>query len=55
MFPHGDSAREIELMVAYGMSRTRAIQAATITAAQVLGKETDLGRIAAGFLADMIS
>lgn len=55
VFDHGDSAREIELLVAYGMSRSQAFHAATITAAQVLGKETDLGRIAKGYLADMIA
>ena len=55
VFPHGDNAREIELMVAYGMSPADALRAATGTAARVLGRETDLGRIAPGYAADLIA
>lgn len=55
VFPHGDSARELELMVAYGMRPVDALRAATATAAAVLGREGDLGRIAQGFVADLVS
>jgi imidazolonepropionase-like amidohydrolase len=55
VFAHGDNAREIVLMVAYGMKPADAIRAATATAASVLGREKDLGRIAEGAWADMIA
>jgi imidazolonepropionase-like amidohydrolase len=55
VFRHGDNARELELMVAYGMQPTAAIRAATSTAARVLGREKELGKIGEGALADMIA
>ncbi len=53
VFAHGTEAREIELMVAYGMKPVDALRSATATAAVVLGREKDLGRIAPGCLADL--
>lgn len=55
VFSHGDNAREIELMVEYGMTPLQAIQAATVTAAKVLGRSADLGVIAVGQVADLIA
>jgi imidazolonepropionase-like amidohydrolase len=55
VFAHGQNARELELMVAYGMQPADAIRAATATAAAVLGREKDLGRIAEGACADLIA
>lgn len=55
VFAHGTNAREIELMVEYGMPKADALRAATITAAKVLGRESDLGRIAPGCFADLIA
>jgi imidazolonepropionase-like amidohydrolase len=55
VFAHGDNARELELMVAYGMTPTQALRAATATAAAVLRRDKDLGRIAPGYLADLVA
>jgi imidazolonepropionase-like amidohydrolase len=46
--------RELELLVKAGLTPMRAIQAATRTAADVLGRRDDLGTIARGKLADVI-
>ena len=54
VFAHGDNAREIELMVELGMTPVEAIRAATSTAARVLGRADDLGRIQEGYIADLI-
>ncbi|MEK6810318.1 MAG: amidohydrolase family protein, partial [Candidatus Thermoplasmatota archaeon] len=55
VFAHGENARELELMVAYGMSPLEALRAATTTAAKVLRREKDLGRVAQGYVADLIA
>lgn len=52
---HGDNAREFELMVEAGMSPAEAIIAATLNAARHLQMETEIGRIAPGFHADIIA
>jgi imidazolonepropionase-like amidohydrolase len=55
VYPHGLNARQFRYMVANGMTPLEAIRAATTNAAQVLGRQADLGRIAPGYLADMIA
>jgi imidazolonepropionase-like amidohydrolase len=54
IYPHGDNGKQFRWMVKYGMSPTQAIQAATINAAQALGRD-DRGVIEAGRLADLIA
>jgi imidazolonepropionase-like amidohydrolase len=55
VFPHGTNAREIELLVEYGMNPRDAIRSATSTAAKVLHLETAIGRVSPGLLADLIA
>ncbi|MFN9703739.1 MAG: amidohydrolase family protein, partial [Planctomycetota bacterium] len=47
VFRHGDNARELELMVAYGMTPAQALASATTVAADVLGAK-DLGVVRPG-------
>lgn len=54
VFPHGDNAREMELMVEYGMAATDVLQSATAINATVFGYADRLGRIKKGLLADII-
>ncbi len=49
------TAREIELFVASGVPAADAIAAATVTNAEILGMQNQLGRIRPGFEADLIA
>jgi imidazolonepropionase-like amidohydrolase len=53
--PHGENAREFELMVEGGMPPMQAIQAATLEAAKLLRIEDRLGTLEAGKIADVIA
>ena len=54
-FPHGTQARELELMVQYGMTPASVLQADLINGAKLLGWEGQMGELKAGFLADVIA
>jgi imidazolonepropionase-like amidohydrolase len=54
-FPHGTQARELELMVRYGMKPLAVLQADMIEGAKLLGWEDQIGQLKPGFLADIIA
>ena len=53
--PHGDSPKQLAVMVRYGMTPTQAIRAATINGADALGLKGQIGALAAGHYADIIA
>ncbi|HXG56886.1 MAG TPA: amidohydrolase family protein [Vicinamibacterales bacterium] len=55
VFPHGENARELELMVRYGMPPLDALKSATSTAARVLHMDDRIGRVRVGLLGDMVA
>ncbi|GHA55239.1 metal-dependent hydrolase family protein [Pontibacter akesuensis] len=55
VFPHGDNAREMELMVDYGMKPLQVLQAATSVNADAFGIAGKVGRIKPGLLADLVA
>jgi imidazolonepropionase-like amidohydrolase len=55
VFAHGDGAREIELLVEYGMTPKQALGAATSVAALALHLDRKVGTVEAGHLADLIA
>ncbi|MCA0356019.1 MAG: Xaa-Pro dipeptidase [Proteobacteria bacterium] len=55
IYPHGDNAKQFAVMVRYGATPLQAIQAATVTAAEALGRSKDVGQVAVGRYGDMIA
>jgi imidazolonepropionase-like amidohydrolase len=55
VYPHGGNAKQFAYMVRYGMTPMQAIQSATIRAAELLGKEGEVGSIAPGRFADLVA
>ncbi len=52
--PHGRNAQELRRMVEFGMTPMQAIEAATASAADLLGLEQEIGTVEAGKVADLI-
>jgi imidazolonepropionase-like amidohydrolase len=55
VYPHGDNARQFYYMVKYGLTPAQAIRSATSDAAELLGRGSSVGKIAPGYLADLIA
>ncbi len=53
-FPHGTQARELELMVEYGMTPLAALQADLINGAELLDWAGQIGSLKPGYYADVI-
>jgi imidazolonepropionase-like amidohydrolase len=53
--PHGQNAKELCSLVDRGMTPLQAIRAATVVSAELIESEHELGRLAPGYLADIIA
>ncbi len=53
VFPHGENAKELELMVEYGMDEMEVLKSVTAVNAEVFGLD-NLGRLEPGYLADVV-
>lgn len=54
IYPNGDNAKQFVTMVQWGMTPLQAIRAATVTAAEALGRSQDVGEIAVGRYGDLV-
>jgi imidazolonepropionase-like amidohydrolase len=54
VYPHGENAKEFAVYVKLGMTPLKALQTATVRAAEALGR-SDRGEIAVGKLADLVA
>jgi len=55
VFSHGDNAREMEMMVQYGMKPIDVLRSATSVNADVFGYKNEIGRIKKDLFADIIA
>jgi len=55
VYPHGDNAKQFHYMVMYGMTPAEAIQSATISAADLIGRTADVGELTPGHFADLVA
>jgi imidazolonepropionase-like amidohydrolase len=55
VYPNGYNARQFVTMVQWGMTPLQAIQAATVNAAEALGRSGDVGAIAVGRYGDLVA
>jgi imidazolonepropionase-like amidohydrolase len=54
-FPHGTQARELELMVEFGMKPADVLRADLINGSKLLGWSGEIGKLKAGYFADVIA
>ncbi len=55
VYPHGDNAKQFRYMVKFGLTPAGAIRAATVDAAELLGRADQVGQVKPGLLADLIA
>jgi imidazolonepropionase-like amidohydrolase len=55
VYPHGENAKQFAYMVGNGMTPMQAIQSATVEAARLMGKDSEVGSIAPSRYADLIA
>jgi imidazolonepropionase-like amidohydrolase len=55
VFAHGDNARELELMAAWGVPPAEVLRIATAGNARLLGMQDRIGGIAPGLVADLVA
>lgn len=53
--PHGEQALELAAIVRRGLTPVDAIRAATMTSAELISMEDSLGKLEAGYYADIIA
>jgi len=51
----GENTRELAWFVKAGMTPEQALRTATTNAAELLGKERELGAVASGYFADLVA
>ena len=54
VIPHGENAKEFEYLASIDLDAAEAIRTATVSAARAVGRQKDLGVLAAGRIADVI-
>src|SRR4029077_5956807 len=54
-FPHGTQARELVLMVKYGMSPLAVLQADLLNGSKLLGWDGQIGSLEPGYFADIVA
>ncbi len=55
VYPHGWNGKQLGKMVEWGLTPMQAIQAATVSAADLIGWKTKVGQLAPGFFADLVA
>lgn len=55
IYPHGDNARQLAVMVRFGLAPIDAIRSATVNAARAMAREGDVGTLAVGRYGDMVA
>jgi imidazolonepropionase-like amidohydrolase len=55
VYPHGWNAKQFAKLVEWGMTPMQAVQAATTSAADLIGWKTKVGQLAPGFFADLVA